>query len=179
MDKKLLISLISIVFLVSFIASVSAVIHDADRDGIGSDTDNCPEVYNPLQEDSDNDGVGDLCDNTPGIIIGPPTIINDTSKDKKGIGGGKNAFRILNACYPNWECTAWSECSGGIRTRRCQDTNNCELDYNKPIEQAGCEMSKVLIEEKPGLSGLFILLGIFIIFILIIILTMFLLRKTL
>ncbi|MDC0189334.1 hypothetical protein OAJ42_00530 [Flavobacteriales bacterium] len=45
--------------------------NDIDNDGICTSTpfsdppnslDNCPFVYNPLQEDSDNNGVGDLCE---------------------------------------------------------------------------------------------------------------------
>jgi hypothetical protein len=38
---------------------------DADGDGIGDPTDNCPLSVNPVQEDFDSDGVGDACDNCP------------------------------------------------------------------------------------------------------------------
>jgi len=34
---------------------------DPDCDGIDSDVDNCPTVYNPDQTDTCNDGVGDAC----------------------------------------------------------------------------------------------------------------------
>ncbi|HYV20824.1 MAG TPA: thrombospondin type 3 repeat-containing protein [Verrucomicrobiae bacterium] len=37
-----------------------------DNDNIGAG-DNCPFLYNPLQQDADSDTVGDLCDNCPGV----------------------------------------------------------------------------------------------------------------
>ena len=38
---------------------------DTDDDGVTDENDNCPTVYNPLQEDLDGDLVGDACDNCP------------------------------------------------------------------------------------------------------------------
>ena len=35
---------------------------DTDQDGIDDDLDNCPYVYNPLQEDENENGVGDVCE---------------------------------------------------------------------------------------------------------------------
>lgn len=35
---------------------------DTDFDGVGDNTDNCMETYNPLQSDEDVDGLGDACD---------------------------------------------------------------------------------------------------------------------
>ncbi len=54
--------------------TVEAVCTDTDGDGYGDPgnpentcpDDNCPLVYNPLQEDTDADGVGDSCDACPG-----------------------------------------------------------------------------------------------------------------
>lgn len=36
---------------------------DIDDDEIPDSIDNCPTVYNPLQEDTELDGIGDSCDN--------------------------------------------------------------------------------------------------------------------
>jgi len=38
---------------------------DADGDGIANETDNCPALYNPIQNDSDADDLGAECDNCP------------------------------------------------------------------------------------------------------------------
>ena len=45
---------------------------DFDDDGVLDALDNCPYIYNPLQEDSDADGVGDACDACPGTPLGAP-----------------------------------------------------------------------------------------------------------
>jgi hypothetical protein len=145
MDKGLLISLVSIVFLIGFITfALADVIHDADGDGIEGDIDNCPETYNPDQKDSDSDGIGDVCDDSPTIIIkSPQIIINETNqtqseKGSNGIDGGRVKF-LKFFCDTSWKCSGWGECFDGVMTRNCQDINHCEDPYNKPIEQAGCE----------------------------------------
>ncbi len=75
---------------------------DSDEDGIGDTCDNCPNVYNPLQEDADGDGVGDACDNCPGVF-------NPDQADCNGDGIGDvcqldgndcNNNQILDACEP-------------------------------------------------------------------------------
>jgi uncharacterized repeat protein (TIGR01451 family) len=68
-----------------------------------------------------------------------------------GIDGGKINSKLQQFCDVNWECSGWSECVGGATTRKCQDTNHCEIIYNKPIEQAGCKegiISESLIDKK-------------------------------
>lgn len=45
--------------------ALSAPWVDTDGDGYAEPCDNCPGVYNPLQEESDGDGVGDACDVCP------------------------------------------------------------------------------------------------------------------
>ncbi|MEW5702777.1 MAG: M28 family peptidase [Candidatus Zixiibacteriota bacterium] len=46
-------------------AYVTAMDPDFDDDGIPTDQDNCPFVYNPGQGEYDGDGLGDVCDNCP------------------------------------------------------------------------------------------------------------------
>ncbi|MCV9932948.1 thrombospondin type 3 repeat-containing protein [Flavobacterium sp. LS1R47] len=53
---------------------------DSDGDGILDINDNCPFVFNPLQEDDDKDGVGNVCDNC--LIYNPDQL--DTDKDGRG-----------------------------------------------------------------------------------------------
>jgi len=45
---------------------------DSDGDGIGDETDNCPEIANEDQADSDDDGIGDACDDNLGPDGGGP-----------------------------------------------------------------------------------------------------------
>ncbi len=42
---------------------------DQDADQIVDDFDNCPEVYNPVQDDSDLNRVGDACDHAPDLVV--------------------------------------------------------------------------------------------------------------
>ncbi len=63
---------------------------DSDGDGYGDPgfpenvcpTDNCPSVYNPLQEDFDEDGWGDSCDNCP-FVYNP---VQSLDVDADGVG---------------------------------------------------------------------------------------------
>lgn len=49
---------------------------DADGDGVGAETDNCPQVRNGLQANRDHDALGDACDpdsDPPTITVTSPT----------------------------------------------------------------------------------------------------------
>lgn len=50
-----------------FVASYADVAPppDGDGDGVPDGSDNCPAIFNPLQDDSDSDDTGDVCDVCP------------------------------------------------------------------------------------------------------------------
>jgi len=47
---------------------------DPDEDLIVDNADNCPEVYNPVQDDTDSNGVGDACDHAPDLVALEPGL---------------------------------------------------------------------------------------------------------
>ncbi len=58
---------------------------DADGDGVGDPSDNCPQTANPNQTDTDGDGIGDACDLCPS----DPT---DTCGSSSGDAGNDAGF---------------------------------------------------------------------------------------
>ena len=63
---------------------------DADGDGIADDVDNCPAVFNPLQEDIDGDGIGDSCE-----YRGPVWYVDTAGNDATGDGSSANPFATI------------------------------------------------------------------------------------
>ena len=62
---------------------------DRDRDGIGDDLDNCPDIANWDQADSDEDGVGDAC-----TIIAPPIVVVDGGNCQAGGAEGLTSLAL-------------------------------------------------------------------------------------
>lgn len=63
---------------------------DEDRDCVGLDEDNDPEVYNPDQSDHDGDGFADLSDRCPSL---PGATDGTADSDDDGLGNGCDPCR--------------------------------------------------------------------------------------
>ena len=88
---------------------------------------------------------------TPGNQIQNETD-NDYDNDQDKNCEDEKIYRHSNSfvqfCDVNWKCSSWSECTkGNVKTRTCTDTNNCEIKYDKPIEELPCE-EKVLWNDE-------------------------------
>ena len=98
----------------------------------------------------------DLVGHNNGTSIINDVIIEEEAGEKRVSGGGGGSSYV---CESNWECTDWSECIRGFRTRHCSDTNNCSYSYNKPIQRTDCEttfnLEGISLEEEPAEEGFF------------------------
>jgi len=60
---------------------------DSDGDSFPDNTDNCPDIFNPIQVDLDSDGVGDACDEdidgdgVPNVLDNCPSTANPDQAD--------------------------------------------------------------------------------------------------
>lgn len=57
-----------------------------------------------------------------------------SSSSSGGSGGGV-------ACIPEWQCSEWSNCANGFRTRTCTDKAQCAFSSSKPEETANCSIA--------------------------------------
>lgn len=66
-----------------------------------------------------------------------------------GGGGGSSSYsgiissyqKAASGCFPQWNCTKWSTCINGKKTRTCKDDKGCTMDepfFNKPAESMLC-----------------------------------------
>jgi hypothetical protein len=62
-----------------------------------------------------------------------------SSSGSNGNGGSSSSSSTnINTCIEDWSCSEWSECEGNLKTRTCEDSNDCGTEKIKPIEEVGC-----------------------------------------
>ena len=110
------------------------------------------DIIDPGEECDDGTDNGKRCDNSRRAceycsnsckIIEREENSDDNSNNNNGF------LELLNFCEPNWKCSGWSDCSGEIMTRTCEDTNRCDFSYNKPSETTDCDLiNQVLASDQ-------------------------------
>ncbi len=134
---------------------------DTDEDGW---TDKCDAIPEDISEwidiDGDSFGYNYDCDDFNFSITDEchDIEINDTETNETddkdddngdSTGGGSNK----KYCTPSWDCTDWSDCVDGERTRTCTKTNDCDEDWNKPNEVWGCPLvTEIKLTQKQSPS---------------------------
>jgi len=78
--------------------------------------------------DFENDGVYDLS-----------VELRSISGDELEIFLKKINEDVEEDCTPNWDCEEWGSCIENNKTRTCEDSNNCRVDIEKPVEVQECE----------------------------------------
>lgn len=61
------------------------------------------------------------------------TVIEGVTYDGDG-----EVFDNGFGCYENWDCSEWTICSGGRKTRTCVERNDCGTEKYKPSESMSC-----------------------------------------
>ncbi len=91
---------------------------------------------------SETDSTSPFFTNFTGLTDGTYYInatVNDTSGNTDSTTTKKIILSSTILCTPDWHCTNWSECIGGIQIRSCVDFNNCEDISTKPPENQSCD----------------------------------------
>lgn len=108
-----------------------SMVNDDDNDGW---QDGCDAFTQDSSEwmDIDGDGVGHNKDCDDFDASNTEICIDDNSNS------GSGSSHKSSVCFPEWECTEWSDCEDGFIVRTCEKTNNCEYNFSKPLEKRHC-----------------------------------------
>ncbi len=62
----------------------------------------------------------------------------------------KSAVRELSpsvSCTPNWNCTAWTQCTNNQRTRICRDISACNTTISRPMLAENCSSQTTCVPD--------------------------------
>ncbi|MBS3084462.1 hypothetical protein J4411_00950 [Candidatus Pacearchaeota archaeon] len=96
----------------------------------------------------------------------------DTEDDDNDGNTNHSFISFSYGCSPEWQCSSWGDCINRIQTRMCNDKNNCNYTYGKPLETSGCVegITSLNSQIQDGGISLWILIGIIFLVILLVIL---------
>ena len=135
---------------------------DMDGDGYDSDSDNCPNDYNPDQADIDGDAIGDECDdcnnmsgdvnddmiiNVPDVVTVVNIILNggnasdceisDADMDSNGTVNVLDAIQIINLVLGS----AREDVNGTVLVSYDIDSNDLILEFKSDVSMTGIELA--------------------------------------
>jgi cysteine-rich repeat protein len=128
-------------------------------------------LHDSITCNDNNASTTDSCNVQTGCIY-TPIIIPPIIPPCNGEGCCTNNG-FVQLCDSNWKCSPWSQCLNGVMTRKCTDTNNCDIGYNKPYEQTNCKSgvySNALVNSTMPNNFWIIAVGIILFIVLLIIL---------
>jgi hypothetical protein len=115
--------------------SNSVCVKDSSSASISSLTSNCNATDERIVPCPGSNG-GYACSASP-------TKLTITGLDHSIVKEFSNGNTIpltttISTCTPNWNCSSWSACSSGKKTRTCTDNNSCNNNSAKPNISENC-----------------------------------------
>ena len=92
-------------------------------------------------------------------------IISQTSSTQEDAEEETEEPQEEPGCDPDWTCSDWLDCVGGVQKRVCSDANSCDTKEGKPLEQRPCNVTReqimplsetkpqTTVDEEPSRSG--------------------------
>lgn len=98
-----------------------------------------------------DDNIGENCGNCildcGSCPITPGSSSNNKESEEITSSNGKTTKPTNNHCTQNWVCGDWGNCINNIKTRKCNDLNNCKIDSQTPQIQKEC-ISNIIGQTK-------------------------------
>jgi len=100
------------------------------------------------EECDDGEDNGKRCDNDRHDCEYCSSSCKIVEREEKDDGDDDDDYKKLSFsfCEPNWKCDNWGACVDNKMKRNCWDDNHCEVEFNRPLEETGCNLEPVKIE---------------------------------